>query len=169
MGLQGGQYTATRPLHQTDACSGNGDLGSVGSMASLFTKIIAREIPGRFVWEDDLCVAFLTIAPIRSGHTLVVPRVEIDHWLDAGDDLLAHLVAVAKTVGRAQQIAFSPTRIGLMIAGLEVPHLHIHVVPIDEMRDLDFANADAEASGASLDEAAELLRQALRQLEVTAD
>jgi len=130
-------------------------------MATVFTRIIEGEIPGTFVWKDELCVAFMSINPLRSGHTLVVPRKEIDHWLDCPDPLRDHLFAVAQTIGRAIQEGFSPTRVGLMIAGLEVPHLHIHLVPIDGVRDLDFANAAATVDPEDLEEAAEAIRVAL--------
>ena len=133
-------------------------------MPSVFTRIFRRELPARFVHEDDLCGAFLSIAPLRPGHTLVVPRVEVDHWLDLDADLNAHLMTVAQQIGRGQMLAFAPTRVGLMIAGLEVPHVHVHVVPIEGVHDLDFANADHRASAASLDDAASRLRQALAQL-----
>jgi len=131
-------------------------------MATVFTRIIDGELPGRFVWRDDVCVAFLSIAPLRPGHTLVVPRAEIDHWLDLPTDTNAHLVRVAHEIGRAQMDAFHPTRIGLIIAGLEVPHTHLHVVPIDAERDLSFANADPDVSPAALDDAAARIRDALR-------
>lgn len=131
-------------------------------MATLFTKIINGELPARFVWQDDQCVAFLTIAPLQPGHTLVVPREEIDHWLDADDALVAHLMAVSKAIGRAQQEVFEPVRVGMMIAGLEVPHLHIHVVPINAVHDLDFARADQSARPEDLDAAAAGLKEALK-------
>ena len=131
-------------------------------MATIFTRIIDGELPGRFVWKDDDCVAFLSIAPLRPGHTLVVPRLEIDHWLDLDVALAARLMTVAHAVGRAQQSAFSPARVGLIIAGLEVPHTHLHVVPIDRESDLSFANADSGASAESMDDAAQRLRAALR-------
>lgn len=130
-------------------------------MPSLFTRIIDGEIPGRFVWSDDRCVAFSTIAPITPGHTLVVPRVEIDHWIDLDDDLAAHLTVVARAIGAAQMDAFSPARIGLIIAGMEVPHTHLHVIPIETEADLDFRRADGAASGEALDAAADRLRAAL--------
>ena len=131
-------------------------------MASLFTKIIRGELPGRIVWRDPRVVAFLTIAPLRPGHTLVVPVEEIDHWLDVAPELLAHLTSVAQRIGQALQRAFRPEKVGLMIAGLEVRHVHLHVVPIKSLGDLDFARADASASPESLDAAAERLRAALR-------
>ena len=131
-------------------------------MPTLFTRIIRGELPGRFVWRDARCAAFLTIAPLRPGHTLVVPIREVDHWLDLAPEEAAHLTGVAQKVGRAIQVAFSPAKVGLMIAGLEVPHVHLHVVPIHELRDLDFARADKNASPAAMDGAAGALRAALR-------
>jgi histidine triad (HIT) family protein len=130
-------------------------------MPSVFTMIIEGDLPGRFVWKDDRCAAFLSINPLRTGHVLVVPRTEIDHWIDADPELLAHLTGVARTIGRALAEAYRPARVGMMIAGLEVPHLHIHVVPIDGVHDLDFANADPEPDPAGLDEAAETIRRTL--------
>jgi diadenosine tetraphosphate (Ap4A) HIT family hydrolase len=99
-------------------------------MPSVFTRIIDGELPGAFVWRDPQCVGILSINPVRPGHTLVVPRVEIDHWIDLEPPLVAHLMTVAQAIGRAQQRAYSPQRIGLLIAGLEVPHTHLHVMPI---------------------------------------
>ncbi len=131
-------------------------------MATLFTKIIRGEIPGRFVYRDERCVAFLSIHPLQPGHTLVVPIAEVDHWLDLEPSLVAHLMTVAQTIGKAQQQAFSPTRMGLMIAGLEVPHVHLHVVPIRGVHDLDFANADTRAKAEDLERAAETIRKTLR-------
>lgn len=133
-------------------------------MPSVFTKIITGKFPGRFVWRDDHCVAFLSIAPLRAGHTLVVPIDEVDHWIDLDPDLLAHLSTTAQTIATAQQRAFSPVKVGLMVAGLEVPHVHLHVVPIDGVNDLDFGNADHDPDPAALDDAAERIRVALREL-----
>lgn len=136
-------------------------------MPTVFTRIIEGDLPGRFVWSDDTCVAFLSIAPLKPGHTLVVPRAEVDHWIDLDPATLGHLTGVARQIGTAQQRAFAPTRIGLMVAGLEVPHVHLHVVPIDGVHDLDFDRADHGASPESLDEAAARLRAALRDLGAT--
>jgi histidine triad (HIT) family protein len=130
-------------------------------VASLFSRIIDGELPGRFVWRDERCAAFLTIAPLRQGHTLVVPIEEVEHWVDLEPDLLAHLTGVSQIIGKAVDDAFRPAKVGMMIAGLEVPHVHLHVVPIDTVNDLDFANADADATDASLDEAADLIRGSL--------
>ena len=131
-------------------------------MPTLFTRVIQGEIPGTFVWEDDRAVGFMSINPLRPGHTLVVPREEIDHWIDCPPDLGEHLLEVARTIGRAQMQAFRPERIGLVIAGLEVPHLHLHVVPIDSARDLDFAGAASSVEPAELEEAAASIRYVLR-------
>src|SRR5262245_41787314 len=130
-------------------------------MPSIFSRIIAGELPGRFVWRDDVCVAFLSIAPLRPGHTLVVPIEEVDHWVDLDADTAAHLMQVAQAVGRAQQAAFEPARVGLIIAGMEVPHCHLHVIPIDRESDLHFANADSSVPAEALDEAADKLRRAI--------
>jgi len=130
-------------------------------MPTIFTRIIEGELPGRFVHRDDRCVAFLSIAPIRPGHTLVVPIEEIDHWVDLDPELAAHLMQVALRIGRAQMAAFSPARIGVIIAGMEVPHAHIHLVPIDREADLHFENADQNAAPEDMDVAAEKLRDAL--------
>lgn len=133
-------------------------------MASIFTRIISGELPGRFVWQDERCAAFLSINPLKPGHTLVVPRKEVDHWLDLEPDLAQHLFGVARTIGKALQDAFQPVKVGLIIAGLEVRHVHLHVVPIDALGDVDFANADRNPSPADLDRSADRIRDALRAL-----
>ena len=130
-------------------------------MATLFTRIIEGELPGRFVHRDDVAVAFLTIAPICPGHTLVVPRLEVDHWIDLPDEIAAHCTVVAKRVGAAQMRAFAAERIALVVAGLEVPHTHLHVLPIRSEADIDFRKADASVDPAELDEVAERLRSEL--------
>ncbi|WP_282948048.1 HIT family protein [Cellulomonas endometrii] len=131
-------------------------------MATLFTRIIDGEIPGRFVWADEHAVAFGTIAPITDGHVLVVPRAEVPRFTDADDDLLAHLVVVAKTIGRAQEVAWDAPRAALVVAGFEVPHLHLHVLPAWGEGELSFANARHDVPAEALDAAAERLRDALR-------
>ena len=130
-------------------------------MTTLFSRIIDRELPGRFVYEDDLVAAFLTIAPIRPGHTLVVPRAEIDQWTDADPDLLTHCTAVAQRIGIAVKAVFGAPRAALIVAGFEVEHLHLHVYPVWGLGDFDFAKADAGASAADLDDAAARIRAAL--------
>lgn len=133
-------------------------------MSSVFTLIINGDLPGRFVWKDDRCVAFLSINPLAPGHTLVVPRDEVDHWIDLDPDLLTHLTSVAQTIGMALQAGFEPIKVGTMVAGLEVPHVHIHLVPMRGVHDLDFANADPAPDPAALDAAAEIVRAELRAL-----
>lgn len=130
-------------------------------MSTLFTRIIDGDLPGRFVYRDETCVAFLTIAPICPGHTLVVPRLEIDHWIDLPEDIAAHLMVVAHKIGRAQRSAFAAQRVSLIIAGLEVPHTHLHVLPITSEADIDFRKANANVDPAELDAVAESLRSAL--------
>ncbi len=130
-------------------------------MTTIFSRIIAGEIPGRFVWSDERCVAFLTIEPLQPGHVLVVPRDEIGHWVDLPADLAGHLFAVAQTIGTAQQQAFDPARIGLLIQGYEVPHAHVHVWPSRSSADFDLG-ATRPAPAEELDRAAETLREALR-------
>jgi histidine triad (HIT) family protein len=116
------------------------------------------------VWKDDKCAAFLSIRPLRPGHTLVVPRLEVDHWLDLDADLLSHLTETAQAVGKAQMAGFKPERIGLLLAGLEVPHAHFHVVPIEALNDLDFGNQDPNPDPAMMDQAAATIRRELRRL-----
>ncbi len=126
--------------------------------------IIEGKLPARFVWKDDSCVVFLSIRPLRPGHALVVPRREVDHWLDLDVGLLAHLAETAQAVGKAQMAGFKPERIGVMLAGLEVPHCHLHVVPIRGLHDLDFGNQDPDPDPAMMDDAAETIRRELRNL-----
>ncbi len=131
---------------------------------SVFTKIIRGDIPGRFVWKGPEVVAFLTIEPLRPGHTLVVPRKQIDQWTDLDESLWHELARVQFAVGTALKASFSCSRIGSIIAGLEVPHCHVHLVPIDRESDLSFANANSAPNPADLDEAAIRIRSTLREL-----
>ena len=133
-------------------------------MATLFTKIINGEIPGTFVHQDDKCVAFLDVAPMTEGHVMVVPRDEISHWIDADAELLAHLTAVAKRIGEAQKAAFDCERIGLLIVGYEVPHMHIHVLPTNSMDDFDISDRAPMQTPEQLEAPAEKIRQALSEL-----
>lgn len=126
-------------------------------MATLFTRILNKELPGHFVYEDDTCGVFLSIAPISTGHALVVPRQEADHWVDLDPETLSHCMGVAQKVAQAQMKAFSPRKIGVIVAGLEVPHTHIHLVPINQESDLDFAKAK-EAESEALASAAAAIR-----------
>jgi diadenosine tetraphosphate (Ap4A) HIT family hydrolase len=122
-------------------------------MPSVFTMIINRELPGRFVYEDDDVVAFLTIEPMTPGHTLVVPRAEVDNWQDLEPELFNKVMAVSQRIGKAVCQAFDAPRAGVIIAGLEVPHLHVHVFPARNLSDFGFANVDRNPSPQSLDEA----------------
>jgi len=133
-------------------------------MSTIFTKIIEGEIPGTFIWRDHRCVAFMSINPLRTGHVLMVPRDEIDHWLDCPPDLRDHLLGASQTIGHALQEVYEPEKVGLMIAGLEVPHLHVHLVPIDTVRDMDFANAAASVDRADLEEQAASIRNVLTSM-----
>jgi histidine triad (HIT) family protein len=127
-------------------------------MATIFTRIINGEIPGTFVWRDDLCVAFMSINPMATGHTLVVPIEEIDHWVDASAGLVAHLFEVTRRIGIAQEAAFSCDRVGVIIAGYEVPHTHVHVIPTSNMGQLSFANAAVHVDPRDLETAAAAIR-----------
>lgn len=131
-------------------------------MSTLFTKIINGEIPGRFLWKDADCVAFLTIGPLTDGHALVVPRLEIDKWTDAAPELVAQLMLVAQRIGQAQVSAFGAERAGLTIAGFEVEHLHVHVFPAYSMADFNFERVDNNPDPVVLDANAEKIRVALR-------
>lgn len=108
-------------------------------------------------------VAFLTIAPLKPGHTLVVPVEQIDHWTDVPADLWAHMAEVQRHVGRALMEAYQPARVGSIIAGMEVPHCHVHLVPIDSEAELSFSRVDHSPDPADLDAAADLIRATLRR------
>lgn len=130
-------------------------------MSSIFTMIINGAIDSRTLYADDTCVSFLDVRPLAPGHALVVPRVEVDQWTDLDSEVAEHLMSVARRVGQAQMAVFAPARIGLMIAGFEVPHTHLHVVPMNSMAQLDFANADHSPDNAVLDEHQAALRAEL--------
>ena len=120
-------------------------------MSTIFSKIINGEIPGRFVYTDDDVVAFLTIAPVTMGHTLVVPRAEVDDWTTVEPDLAGRLMVVSAKVGAAVRRAFDAPRAALIIAGFEVPHVHLHVFPAWGMDDFDFKRANPNVSPEDLD------------------
>ena len=137
----------------------------LGGMASVFTRIINRELPGRFVYEDDDVVAFLTIEPMTQGHALVVPRAEVDKWQDVEPALFDKVMAVSQKIGKAVCAAFGADRAGLIIAGLEVPHLHVHVFPAYNLTDFGFAHVDRNPSSESLDQAQAKIMAALADLD----
>ncbi len=130
-------------------------------MPTVFTRIMNGEIPGTFVWRDERCAAFMSINPMAHGHVLVVPIDEVDHWINLESELSDHLFSVARQIAIAQQAAFSPVRIGLIIAGYEVPHTHLHVIPTFDMGQLSFANAATTADRGELESAASAIRAAL--------
>lgn len=108
-------------------------------MASLFTRIVNREIPAHIVAEDDRCLAFLDINPLAKGHTLVIPKAEIDYFFDLDDELLAALSVFSKKVAHAIKQEIPCERIGVCVVGLEVPHAHVHLIPINSIGDIDFS------------------------------
>jgi histidine triad (HIT) family protein len=131
-------------------------------MPTIFTRIIAGEIPGTFVHRDDQCVVFMSINPLAPGHALVVPIAEVEHWVDLSPELSAHLFDVARRVGRAQKSAFACERVGLIVAGYEVPHTHLHVIPTEHMGQLNFANAATSVDRGALQSAADAIRAAMQ-------
>lgn len=127
-------------------------------MASVFTRIITGELPGTFVHRDEHCVVVMSINPLAPGHVLVVPIAEVDHWVDLPSELATHLFTVAHHIGQAQRAAFPCEKVGLIIAGYEVPHAHLHLVPTSHMGQLDFANAARSVSRDDLEAAAQAIR-----------
>ncbi|MEC9358939.1 MAG: HIT family protein [Pseudomonadota bacterium] len=132
-------------------------------MDSIFTKIIKGELPGHFVWQDDQCVAIMTIAPIRPGHVLLIPREQIDHWDDLPAALASHLMLTGQRIAKAIKKALSPNRVGMMIAGFEVAHVHLHILPAESLGAFDFSQAE-QPDAHALAEKAHLIRQALESL-----
>ncbi len=133
---------------------------------TLFTRIIQGQIPGTFVYRDDLCVAFMTISPITAGHVLVVPIDEVDEWTDLSSELSSHLFKVAAQIGEAQKMAFKCERIALIIAGFEVPHCHLHLIPSNSMADLNFENAVTSSNRDDLEQSSSLIIAELRRRNV---
>ena len=129
-------------------------------MASIFSRIINGDLPGYFVWEDEHCVAIMTIQPIREGHLMVIPREEIAEWTELPTELMSHLMQVAQRLAKAQKSCLPSVRTGLMLSGLDVPHVHIHVLPIDSPEDMNFANA-RDAAADQLADCAQRIKQAL--------
>ncbi|SRR5690606_3732240 len=131
-------------------------------MASIFTRIINREIPGHIVAEDERYIAFLDINPLVIGHTLVVPKQEVDYIFDLDDDTLAGLHLFCKKVALAIGKSFPCLRVGVAVVGLEVPHTHVHLVPLNTMDDLNFTRPKLKPSQEELTSAAGKIRQALK-------
>ena len=138
-------------------------------MATVFTKIINGELPGRFVYRDAEVAAFLTIEPVAYGHVLVVPTQEIDRWTDVPAELWGKLNEVAQVIGKAICEAFDAPRCGYMIAGFEVPHTHIHLFPASDMSGYSLQNIIPmdQTDPAKMDEAAAKIRAGLRDQGVT--
>ncbi len=108
-------------------------------MASIFTRILAGELPGHFIWKDEHCFSILTIQPIREGHLMVIPNTEANHWDDVPPATAAHLMQVAQQLAKGIKAVIPCKRVGVTVIGLEVPHTHIHLIPIDNMADMDFS------------------------------
>lgn len=115
-------------------------------MPSIFTRIINREIPAHIVAEDDQCLAFLDINPLAKGHTLVIPKAEVDYYFDLSDDLLSAITIFSKKVAHAIQKEIPCLRIGVCVVGLEVPHAHVHLIPMNSMADINFSNPKLKLS-----------------------
>jgi len=130
-------------------------------MASIFTKIIKGEIPSYKIAEDDRYLAFLDIFPLKMGHVLVIPKQEVDHMFDLDDQDLGDLYVFAKRVGAAIKKAVPCKRIGMAVVGLEVPHAHLHLVPIDQMKDIDFTRPKLKPSPEELAEIATKIKSFL--------
>ena len=115
-------------------------------MTTIFTRIIQGEIPGTFVYKDEACVAFMSINPMADGHVLVIPRDEVDHWVDLSPYIASHLFEVSHRISRALSIAFPCEKVGLIIAGYEVNHCHSGLIPTTNMGQLSFANAGSSVA-----------------------
>lgn len=128
-------------------------------MASIFTKIITREIPGHLVAEDENYIAFLDIMPLVKGHVLVVPKQEVDYIFDLDPEVLAGLHLFAQRVAKAMDKTIKCTRIGVAVIGLEVPHVHVHLVPLKTMDDINFNRPKLKLNNEELAEIAERIRK----------
>ena len=132
-------------------------------MPTIFTKIINREIPGYIVAEDEQHIAFLDIMPLVKGHVLVVPKQEVDYIYDLEDDLYSSLHLFAKKVAKAQESVIKCTRIGVAVIGLEVPHVHIHLVPLRSMDDINFSRPKLQLAKEKMEEIASKIKLAFDQ------
>jgi histidine triad (HIT) family protein len=129
-------------------------------MSSIFSKIIAGEIPSYKVAENDKFFAFLDISPLQKGHTLVVPKQEVDYIFDLEDELLAEMIVFAKQVSQKIKKTFPCNRVGMTVIGLEVPHAHIHLIPIKEEKDMNFHSPKMELTPEELSEISAALQSA---------
>jgi histidine triad (HIT) family protein len=133
-------------------------------MATLFTRILNGEIPGTFVYRDDQCAAFMSINPLAEGHVLVIPVEEVDHWVDLSPTLSEHLFKVSHRLGIAIQKAFPCERVGMIIAGYEINHCHIHLIPTQNIGQFNFANAAATVEREILEQQASKIISTLESL-----
>lgn len=129
-------------------------------MASIFTKIIEGEIPSHIIQEDDKFIAFLDISPLKAGHTLVVPKVEVDYLFDLSDEVLSEILTFSKEVARKIEAVIQCERIGVSVIGLEVPHAHVHLIPMNSVSDMNFAKPKLNLDTAYMEELAEKIRNA---------
>jgi histidine triad (HIT) family protein len=130
-------------------------------MASIFSRIVAGEIPSYKIAEDDNFLAFLDINPLAKGHALVIPKMETDYIFDLDDKTIAAMMVFAKKVARAIESAVDCKRIGIAVIGLEVPHAHIHLVPINGVHDIDFSRPKLKLEPAEFIAIAEKIRAAV--------
>ena len=130
-------------------------------MASLFSKIIAGDIPCLKIAENASCFAFMDIAPLAKGHVLIVPKVEVDRYFDLDDKVLSELNVFSKKVARAIEGAIPCKRVGVAVIGLEVPHAHIHLIPLNSVEDINFERHKLEMSNEELAEVASAIREQL--------
>ena len=133
-------------------------------MASIFSKIVQGEIPAYKVAEDDYFLAFLDVNPLAKGHTLIVPKKEVDYIFDLDDTLYSGLFVFAKKVAKALEASINCERIGVAVIGLEVPHAHIHLVPINHVGDINFAAPRVKLSPEQYQEIADTIKEKLREL-----
>lgn len=129
-------------------------------MSSIFSKIINKELPAHIVAEDDRFIAFLDIMPLAEGHTLVIPKKEVDYIFDMEDDLLADLHLFAKKVAHKLKSAVPCKKVGVAVIGLEVPHTHIHLIPMNQVSDMDFSREKLKLSDEQLTKIKEMILQA---------
>lgn len=129
-------------------------------MASLFSKIVSGDIPCHKVAENDKFLAFLDLNPLREGHTLVIPKIEIDYIFDVEDALLGEMMIFSKSVAKKIKASFPCNRVGVTVIGLEVPHAHIHLIPIDTLNDMNFSQEKMSPSQEELAHTASVLFKA---------
>ena len=123
-------------------------------MATIFTKIVSGEIPSYKIYEDNQFYAFLDINPLAKGHTLVIPKMEVDYLFDLEDELLSEMIVVAKKIAKAIEKSITCNRVGLMVIGLEVPHAHIHLIPILQEGDMNLSNERIDLSNKQFEDIA---------------